>query len=150
VRIAQGIDKVMFEIFLLRVCYLNNFRWCYCKTCLFRTMQSRDNDKMLYSECNARYITMNVMHCLRCMFAMIVQHEDEGSHARLKWCIWHNAITMMQCSHHDARMMILAMYARMKCMKYDAYPHELMMHVTRTLQHLDSLISLNEDQKLGH
>jgi hypothetical protein len=30
--------------------------------------------------------------------------------------------------------MILAVYARMKCGKYDAYPHELMMLVTRALQ----------------
>jgi hypothetical protein len=50
---------------------------------------------------------------------------------------------MTQCNYHDvdqmmhtldARMMMLAMYARMKCMKYDAYPHELMMHMTRILQ----------------
>jgi hypothetical protein len=71
---------------------------------------------------------------LRCMIALMVQHEDGEFHAQPKWCIRHNAITMMQCLHHDARMMILAMYARMKCMKYDAYPHELMMHMTRVLQ----------------
>jgi hypothetical protein len=106
------------------------------------------------SECNARYITMNMMHCFRCMIAMMMQHEDEGFYARSKWCIWHNAITMMLtkwCIHHDARMMILAMYACMKCMKYDAYPHELMMHMSRTLQpfsrneHLGSSISLGKD-----
>jgi hypothetical protein len=40
--------------------------------------------------------------------------------------------------------------------KYDAYPHELMTHITRTLQpfsrdyYLGSSISLSEDQKLGH
>jgi hypothetical protein len=53
----------MFETFLLRVHYLNDLNNVDCKTCLFKPMQSRDNDKMLYSECNARYITMNVMHC---------------------------------------------------------------------------------------
>jgi hypothetical protein len=71
------------------------------------------------------------------MITMMMQHEDEESHAWPKWCICHNAITMMLtkwCIHHDARMMILAMYARMKCMKYDAYPHELMMHMTCILQ----------------
>jgi hypothetical protein len=52
--------------------------------------------------------------------------------------------------------MILAMYARMKCIKYDAYSHELMMHMTRILQsfsrneYLGSSTSLDEDQKLGH
>jgi hypothetical protein len=75
---------VMFETFLLRVYYLNKLNDVDCKTRLFIPMQSRNNDKMLHSECNARYITMNVMHCLRCMFVMIVQHEDEGSHARPK------------------------------------------------------------------
>jgi hypothetical protein len=29
---------------------------------------------------------------------------------------------------------MLAMYARKKCMKYDAYPYELMMHMARALQ----------------
>jgi hypothetical protein len=58
--------------------------------------------------------------------------------------------------HYDARMMILAMYARMKCIKYDVYRDELMMHMTRTLQlfshneHLGRSISLSEEQKLGH
>jgi hypothetical protein len=39
----------------------------------------------------------------------------------------------------------------MKCMKYDAYPYELMMHMSRTLQpfsrneHLGSSISLDKD-----
>jgi hypothetical protein len=60
---------------------------------------------------------------LRCMIEMMMQHEDGEFHARSRWCV-----------RHDARMMILAMYARMKCMKYDAYPHELMMHMTRSLQ----------------
>jgi hypothetical protein len=71
---------------------------------------------------------------LRCMIAMMVQHEDGGFHARPKWCVWHNAITMMQCLHHDAGMMMLVMYAHKKCIKYDAYRYELMMHMTRTLQ----------------
>jgi hypothetical protein len=29
---------------------------------------------------------------------------------------------------------MLALYARMKYMKYDAYPHELATHMARTLQ----------------
>jgi hypothetical protein len=51
---------------------------------------------------------------------------------------------------------MLVMYAHKKCIKHDAYPHELMMHMTRTLQlfsrneHLGRSISLGEDQKLGH
>jgi hypothetical protein len=74
---------------------------------------------------------------LRYMIALMAHYEDEGSHAQPRWCIRHNAFTMMLtkwCIHHNARMMILAMYACMKCMKYDAYPHELMMHMIRTLQ----------------
>jgi hypothetical protein len=48
------------------------------------------------------------------------------------------------------------MCACKKCIKYDAYRDELMMHMTHTLQpffrnyHLGSSISLSEDQKLGH
>jgi hypothetical protein len=98
VRIVQGIDKVIFKIFLLRVYYLNNFRWCYCKTCLLRPMQSRDNDKMLYSECNARYITMNVMHCWDC-----INGASWGwgipctiKMVQLPWCWPNDAYTMMQ------------------------------------------------------
>jgi hypothetical protein len=47
VRIVQGIDKVMFETFLLRVHYLNDFDNVDCRTCLFILMQSRNNNKML-------------------------------------------------------------------------------------------------------
>jgi hypothetical protein len=72
----------MFETFLLRVYYLNNLDDVYCKTCLFILMESRDNDY----ERDA---------LLRCMIAMMVHHEDGGFHARSKWCIRHNAITMM-------------------------------------------------------
>jgi hypothetical protein len=32
---------------------------------------------------------------LRCMIAMMMQHEDEEFHARSRWCVRHNAITMM-------------------------------------------------------
>jgi hypothetical protein len=71
---------------------------------------------------------------LRCMIAMIVQHENGGFYARSKWCIWHNAITMMQCLHYDPMMTMLAMYACKKCIKYDAYPHELVTYMIRTLQ----------------
>jgi hypothetical protein len=119
--------QVTFETFLLRVYYLNDLDDVGCKTCLF--MQLRVQCSIYNHEHDA---------LLRCMITMMVQHEDEGSHARPRWCIYHNAITMMLtkwCIHYDARMMIFAMYARMKCMKYDAYCyHELMMHVTRTLQ----------------
>jgi hypothetical protein len=38
---------MMFETFLLRVHYLNDFDNVDCKICLFILMQSRDNDKML-------------------------------------------------------------------------------------------------------
>jgi hypothetical protein len=64
----------MFETFLLRVYYLNNLDDVDCKTCIFILMQSRDNGY----ECDA---------LLRCMIAMMVQHEDGGFHARSKWCI---------------------------------------------------------------
>jgi hypothetical protein len=124
----------MFETFLLRVHYLNDFDNVDCKTCLFILMQSRDNDKML--QLRVQCLIYNHEHdaLLKCMIAMMVQHEDEGFHAWPKWCIWHNAITMIQCLHHDARMTMLAMYAYKKCIKYDAYPHELMMHTTHILQ----------------
>jgi hypothetical protein len=65
---------VMFETFLLTVYYLNDLNGVDCKTCLFMPMQSRDNDY----ERDA---------LLRCMIAMMVQHEDGGFHARPKWCI---------------------------------------------------------------
>jgi hypothetical protein len=35
---------------------------------------------MLYSECNAQY-NYEYDALLRCMIVLIVQHEDEGSHA---------------------------------------------------------------------
>jgi hypothetical protein len=127
----------MCETFLLRVYYLNDSDVVDCKTCLFIPMQPRDNNKILQLRVQCLLYNHECDALLRCMIAMMVQHEDEGSHARLRWCIWHNVITMMLtkwCIYYDARMMILAMYARMKCMKYDAYPHELMMHMTRSLQ----------------
>jgi hypothetical protein len=43
-------------------------------------------------------------------------------------------VHMTQCNYHDARMTMLAMCARKKCIKYDAYRDELMMHMTHTLQ----------------
>jgi hypothetical protein len=104
---------MMFETFLLTIYYLNNLDDVDCKTCLLISMQSRDNDKML--QLRLQCLIYNHEHdaLLRCMITMMVQHEDEGSHARPRWCIWHNAITIMLtkwCIHHDARMMILAMY----------------------------------------
>jgi hypothetical protein len=149
----------MFKTFLLRVYYLNDLHDIDCKTCSFISMQSRDNDKMLQFRVQCSIYNHECDALLRCMIALMVHHEDEGSHARPRWCIWHNAITMMLtkwCIHHDARMMMLVMYAHNKCIKYDKYPHELMMHMIRTLQlfsrdyHMGSSISLSEDQKLGH
>jgi hypothetical protein len=32
---------------------------------------------------------------LRCMIAMMMQHEDGEFYARSRWCVRHNAITMM-------------------------------------------------------
>jgi hypothetical protein len=64
----------MFEIFLLRFYYLNDLNGVDCKACLFMPMQSRDNDY----ERDA---------LLKCMIAMMVQHEDGGFHAQPKWCI---------------------------------------------------------------
>jgi hypothetical protein len=65
---------VMFEIFLLRVYYLNDLNDADCKTCLFILMQSRDNDY----ERDA---------LLRCMIAMMVQHKNGGFRTRPKWCV---------------------------------------------------------------
>jgi hypothetical protein len=72
---------VMFETFLLRVHYLNDFDNVDCKTCLFILMQSRDNDKML--QLRVQCLIYNHEHdaLLKCMIAMMVQHEDEGFHA---------------------------------------------------------------------
>jgi hypothetical protein len=95
----------MFETFLLRVYYLNDLDEIDCKTCLFILMQSRDNDKMLYSECNARYITMNMMHCwdvwlqwwcnMRMRDSM---HDRNGAYDTMQspWCWPNDAYTMMQ------------------------------------------------------
>jgi hypothetical protein len=119
-------------------------------------MQSRSNDKMLQLRVQCSIYNHEHDALLRYMIAMMMQPENGGFHARPRWCIRHNVITMMQCLHHDARMTMFAMYAHKKCMKYDAYPHELVMHMTCTLQpfsrnsHLDNPISLSEDQQLGH
>jgi hypothetical protein len=159
VRIAQETDKWCSKHFCSEFYYLNDLDYVDCKTCLFMPMQSRDKDKMLQFGVQCSIYNHDWDALLRCMIAMMVQHEDGGLHARSRWCIRHNAIIMMLtkwCIHYDARMMILAMYARMKCMKYDAYAHELMMHMTRILQpfsrneYLGSSTSLDEDQKLGH
>jgi hypothetical protein len=32
---------------------------------------------------------------LKCMIAMMMQYEDGGFNARSRWCVRHNAITMM-------------------------------------------------------
>jgi hypothetical protein len=64
----------MFETFLLRVYYLNDWDDVDCKTSLFILMQSRDNDYKRDA-------------LLKCMIAMMVHHEDGEFHARPKWCI---------------------------------------------------------------
>jgi hypothetical protein len=73
---------VMFETFLLRVYYLNDLDDVDCKTCLFIPMQSRDNDKMLQLRVQCSIYNHEHDALLRCMITMMVQHEDEGSHAR--------------------------------------------------------------------
>jgi hypothetical protein len=114
------------------------FGWCWLQNMsIYIPMQSRDNDTMLQFRVQCSIYNHEHDVLWRCMIAMMVQHEDGGFHARPKWCIWHNAITMMLaqwCIHHDARMTMLAMYARKKCIKCDAYHDEWMMHMTHTLQ----------------
>jgi hypothetical protein len=73
---------VMFETFLLRVHYLIVLDDIDCKTCPFIPMQSRDNDKMLQLKVQCSIYNHECNALLRCMIAMMVQHEDEGSHAR--------------------------------------------------------------------
>jgi hypothetical protein len=117
--------------------YLNDFDNIDCKIYLFILMPSRDNDKMFQFRVQCSICNHECDALLRCMIIMMMQHEDEGSHARPRWCIWHNVIAMMLtewCIHYDARMMMLVMYARRECIKHDAYPQELMMHGTRALQ----------------
>jgi hypothetical protein len=75
---------VRFETFLLRVYYLNDLNEVDCKTCLFMLMQSRDNDKMLQFRVQCSIYNHEHDALLRCMITMMVQHEDEGSHARLR------------------------------------------------------------------
>jgi hypothetical protein len=60
-------------------------------------------------------------------------HDQNGAYdtMQLSWC---NVYTIMHGLHYDAKMTMLAMYAHKKCIKYDAYRHELMMHMTHTLQ----------------
>jgi hypothetical protein len=95
----------MFETFLLRVYCLNDEDDVDCKTSLFIPMQLRNNDKMLYSEYNARYITMNVMH--RCNVWLQwwcntrmedSMHDWNGAYdtMQLSWCWPNDAYTMMQ------------------------------------------------------
>jgi hypothetical protein len=90
---------------LLRVYYLNDFDNIDCKIYLFILMQSRDNDEMLYSKCNARYITMNVMHCWDvwlhwwCNMRMrdpMHDRDDAYDTMQLPWCWPNDAYTMMQ------------------------------------------------------
>jgi hypothetical protein len=71
----------MFEIFLLRVCYLNDLNEVDCKTCLLMLMQSRDNDKMLQFRVQCSVYNHEHDALLRCMITMMMQHEDEESHA---------------------------------------------------------------------
>jgi hypothetical protein len=74
----------MFETFLLRVYYLNDLNEVDYKTCLFMPMQSRDNDKMLQFRVQCSIYNHEHDALLKCMITMMVQHEDEGSHARPK------------------------------------------------------------------
>jgi hypothetical protein len=74
----------MFETFLLRVYYLNNLDDVDCKTCLFILMQSRGNDKMLQFRVQCSIYNHECDVLLRCMIAMMVQHEDEGFYAQSK------------------------------------------------------------------
>jgi hypothetical protein len=67
---------VMFESFLLRVYYLNDLHDIDCKTCSFISMQSRDNDKMLQFRVQCLICNYECDALLRCMIAMLVQHED--------------------------------------------------------------------------
>jgi hypothetical protein len=78
---------MMFETFLLRVYYLNDLDDIDCKTCLFILMQSRDNDKMFQLKVQCSVYNRECDALLRCMIALIMQHENGGFHARLKWCI---------------------------------------------------------------
>jgi hypothetical protein len=71
----------MFEIFLLRVYYLNDLNKVDCKTCLLMLMQSRDNDKMLQFRVQCSVYDHEHDALLRCMITMMMQHEDEESHA---------------------------------------------------------------------
>jgi hypothetical protein len=88
VRIVREIDlRVMFETSLLKVYYLNDLDDVDCKTCLFIPMQSRDNDEMLQLRVQCSIYNHECDALLRCMIAMMVQHEDGGFHARPKWCI---------------------------------------------------------------
>ena len=113
---------------LLRIYYLIDLHDASCKTCPFMPMQSRNNDKIYSnSECKCSIYNHDNDALLRCMIAMMVQHEDGVFHARVKWCIWHDAIAMMLaqwCIHQDARMTMLATYARKRCIKYDAHIYD--------------------------
>ena len=135
-RIVREIDlRVVFGTSLLRDYYLNDLHDASCKTCPFISMQSRDNDKMLQLRVQCSIYNHDHDALLRCMIAMMVQHKDGVFHARAKWCIWHNAIAMMLaqwCIHHGAKMMMPMFYAYMRCIKYDAYTDEFVMH---TMQH---------------
>ena len=135
-RIVWEIDlRVVFGTSLLRVYYLNDLCDASCKTCPFISMQSRDNDKMLQLRVQCSIYNHDHDALLRCMIAMMVQHKDGVFHAQAKWCIWHNAIAMMLaqwCIHHGAKMMMPMFYAYMRCIKYDAYTDEFVMH---TMQH---------------
>jgi hypothetical protein len=75
---------VMFEIFLLRVYYLNDLDDVGYKTCLFILMQSRDNSKMLQLKVQCAIYNHECDALLRRMIAMMVQHEDEGFYAQSK------------------------------------------------------------------
>jgi hypothetical protein len=87
-RIVRKIDlRMMFEAPLLRVYYLNDLDDVDCKTCLFILMQSRDNDKMLQLRVQCSIYNHERDALLRCMIAMMMQHENGGFHARSKWCI---------------------------------------------------------------
>jgi hypothetical protein len=78
---------VMFEIFLLRVYYLNDLDDVDCKTCIFIPMQSRNNNKIIQLRVQCSIYNHEHDVLLRCMIAMMMQHENGGFHARPKWCI---------------------------------------------------------------
>jgi hypothetical protein len=71
----------MFEAPLLRVYYLNDLDDVDCKTCPFILMQSRDNDKRFQLRVQCSIYNHKRDALLRCMIAIMVQHENGEFHA---------------------------------------------------------------------